>query len=85
MRTSPTGLGTEAGCRTPLFRVSRSACIAPPHDVSKHLSHDDVFNISRYGFTFHKLFAAWLSNPGPTKAVRSSFNTYNVMRYTVGA
>ena len=55
------------------------------HDVARHLSHDDVFNISCYGFTFHKLLVAQLSSPGPTKAVRSSFNTYNVMRYTVGA
>jgi hypothetical protein len=37
------------------------------HDVAKYLSHDDVFNISCYGFTFHKLLATQLSKPGSTR------------------
>src|SRR3712207_137071 len=64
MRISPTGLDPEAG-RPALPRLALGLHRILP-DVALSLSHDDVFNISCYGFTFHRLFATWLANPGPS-------------------
>ncbi len=65
MRISPTGLDPEAW-RPALPRLAPGLHRILP-DVALHLSHDDVFNISCYGFTFHKHSATQLSNPGPAK------------------